>query len=81
MLISSLSNLVSQEWFQVGSTWYFNDEGLLDYPAHGYVIHSVEKDTMIDNLNSKLLKIGNYLPGYTPVMNFRYSLQLHRKPN
>lgn len=60
LLISSLSNLVSQEWFQVGSTWYFNEQELLEFPAHGYVKHSVEKDTMINNLNSKLIKIERY---------------------
>lgn len=55
-----MSNVVSQEWFQVGSTWYFNEQELLEFPAHGYTVHSVEKDTIINNLNSKMIKIERY---------------------
>ncbi|MEX0982324.1 MAG: T9SS type A sorting domain-containing protein [Bacteroidales bacterium] len=60
LLFSAWTNLFSQEWFQVGSTWYFDDPELIEFPAYGYTIHIIKKDTLINNLDSKLIQSTRY---------------------
>lgn len=49
-----------QEWYQIGAEWYFNYEVLLQYPAHGYIKYSVEKDTLLESHFAKLIVRTRY---------------------
>lgn len=55
IIFASCINVSSQEWYQIGTEWYFNQQILLDYPAHGYVKYTVEKDTLVDSENAKMI--------------------------
>ena len=54
-IISALFTLCNfgQNWFPVGAEWYFNEQLLFDYPAHGYTKYTVDKDTLINSMDAK----------------------------
>ena len=46
----------SQSWFPIGATWYYNYQEELPFPAHGYIKHTVVKDTIVSTKLSKIIK-------------------------
>ena len=50
----------SQNWYQLGTHWYYNRERLGDYPAHGYIHYYVEKDTTLDFFDAKMIIASDY---------------------
>ncbi len=54
-IISALFTLCNfgQNWFPVGAEWYFNEQLLFDFPAHGYTKYTVDKDTLINSMDAK----------------------------
>ncbi len=55
LIIGCAINSKCQVWYNLGAEWHFNNELLLEYPAHGYVKYTVEQDTMIESLPAKLI--------------------------
>lgn len=52
-----ISNTAFAQWFSDNSIWYFNKQEQLAYQAHGYTKYIVEKDTIINLINAKMILI------------------------
>lgn len=46
----------SQSWYPIGTTWYFNYQEQLTFPADGFTKYTVIKDTVVNTKPSKLIK-------------------------
>ncbi|MFC2081439.1 T9SS type A sorting domain-containing protein [Bacteroidota bacterium] len=53
-------DIVGQQWYPIGAEWYFNEQILLEFPAHGYSKYTVEKDTIISSKNAKIIVNKSY---------------------
>ena len=47
--------LSSQTWLPVGATWYFDEQEMMDIPAHGYRKFMVEKDTLLAGKDARFI--------------------------
>ncbi|NVO04260.1 MAG: T9SS type A sorting domain-containing protein [Bacteroidetes bacterium] len=45
----------TQTWYPIGATWYFNNQSMELFPAHGFTKYTVLKDTIVDLKSSKLI--------------------------
>jgi hypothetical protein len=45
----------AQSWYPIGATWYYNDQEMQTFPAHGYTKYVVVKDTVVLAKPSKLI--------------------------
>ena len=59
-LFFCLSNIFGQSWYPLGAQWYFDQQMLLDYPAHGYTKYTVESDTLIALKHAKKIISRSY---------------------
>lgn len=56
IFLKSIFLFGQNEWFQIGTEWYFNKQVELKYPAHGYDKYIVVKDTIVEQRNIKLIQ-------------------------
>ncbi|HDQ15695.1 MAG TPA: T9SS type A sorting domain-containing protein [Bacteroidetes bacterium] len=55
LLFCLYSVVMGQNWFETGAEWVYNQQELLEFPAHGYSRYIVVKDTTVESSNSKLI--------------------------
>ncbi len=56
MMLFSTSIAFSQEWFHIGDKWFFDDEEMLMFPAHGFRSYEVVGDTVIVGKQAKIIE-------------------------
>lgn len=60
ILFALTSKIQSQNWYPIGAKWYFNNEKLTEFEAHGLTCFTVLKDTLVGNYNAKLIHSDEY---------------------
>lgn len=51
----------NQIFAPIGATWYYNNQEMVTFDAHGYIKYTVEKDTLIDSRTMRYITAKEFL--------------------
>jgi hypothetical protein len=58
LFVGLFNTTAFSQWYSDNSIWYFNKQEQVSFQAHGYTKYTIEKDTLINSISSRMVIVN-----------------------